>query len=30
MRYHPELTDEAIRRFRALLEDAATAPPVVA
>jgi dienelactone hydrolase len=30
MRYHPELTDEAIRRFKALLEDTAIAPPPVA
>lgn len=27
MRYDPDLTQEAIRRFGALLEDAATAPP---
>lgn len=27
MRYDPELSEEALRRFRALLEDAAAAPP---
>lgn len=28
MRYHPELSDEALRRFGALLHDVAVAPPV--
>jgi hypothetical protein len=27
MRYDPDLTQEAIRRFVALLEDTAVAPP---
>ncbi|RYG15778.1 MAG: dienelactone hydrolase [Caulobacteraceae bacterium] len=28
MRYHPELADEAVERFRALLTDVAAAPPI--
>jgi len=28
MRYHPELADEAVRRFAALLGDVAVAPAV--